>query len=202
MIFFFKLPSTNTNSVVVFNSAELIRITDPVTLSVVGCMECRTCPAGSGSNVTCGGSVTANIGVPCVPCVTEIDFSTGNSVNGRGRCTECGPNRAVMRKCTATAGTQRGECDKGYHLSGWTGFCEQQVAVTGISHLTVASSPSPTPTYEKDSKKSAGWCSRYFLQEWKVFGGGGQKGFPCKIHRLSIFCLVLFWEDFYISPLM
>ena len=73
MIFFFKLPSTNTDSVVVFNSAELIRMIDPVTLSVVGCMECRTCPAGSGSNVTCGGSVTANIGVPCLVLFYE-DF--------------------------------------------------------------------------------------------------------------------------------
>ena len=155
--------------------ANQIRIIDPVTGSVVDCEECKTCPAGFGASVACGGSVTANTGVRCVPCLEGTDFSAGNSANECEKCTECGPNRAVTSKCTATADTECGECDKGYHLSGWTGFCEQQVTVTGISHLTVAPSPLPTPAYGKDSNKSAGWCSLYFSQVRAegIRGGGG-----------------------------
>ena len=176
-------------------NANQIQIIDPVTGSVVGCEDCKMCPAGLGASVACGGSVTANTGVRCVPCLAGTDFSAGNSANECNKCAECGPNRAVTHKCTATADTECGQCEKGYHLSGWTGFCEPQVDVAGISHLTVAPSPSPTPTHENESNKStAGRCPYFFLQEWKVFGRGDKR--DSLLGTQSIFCLVLFCQDF------
>ena len=120
--FCFKLTLADSEVVC---GAEQIRIIDPVTGSVVGCEECRWCPAGKGASVTCGGSLAVNTGVQCLPCMSGVTYSTGYSPNACDNCGKCGTHRTITRNCTVFSDVQcAAKCDKGFYPDGMTGMCQ------------------------------------------------------------------------------
>ncbi|KAJ7327370.1 hypothetical protein OS493_027060 [Desmophyllum pertusum] len=83
----------------------------------VTCMDCRTCPPGSGATTTCGSTVPYNaISVECKECTPE-HYSDSFSSEICKPCSKCMPDEVIVAKCTKLSDTRCSckPCPKGYY---------------------------------------------------------------------------------------